>query len=109
MRSGSPLRARWADAGLEPTINTPIEAAAAALATAVDLPMTATGEETLTLVRGLAQIARHLNRPEIHYRGADPCETTGARGSGSADPRPGSSDRPAGAALWERPAGVEAG
>ncbi|PZS32816.1 MAG: hypothetical protein DLM61_06260 [Pseudonocardiales bacterium] len=52
---------------MEPTINTPIEAAAAALATAVDVPMTATGEETLTLVRGLAQIGppqrTHRGRP----------------------------------------------
>jgi hypothetical protein len=42
------------------TINAPVEAAAAALATAAALPMTATGEETLTLVRDLAQIAHHL-------------------------------------------------
>ena len=46
---------------MESTISTPIEAAAAALATAADLPMTATGEETLTLVRDLAQIAHHLS------------------------------------------------
>ncbi|PZS14963.1 MAG: hypothetical protein DLM60_18250 [Pseudonocardiales bacterium] len=45
---------------METTIKAPIEAAAAALATAAALPMTATDEETLTLVRGLAQIARHL-------------------------------------------------
>jgi hypothetical protein len=45
---------------MEPTINVPVEAAAAALATAAALPMTVTGEETLTLVRDLAQIARHL-------------------------------------------------
>ncbi len=45
---------------MEPTINAPVEAAAAALATAAALPMTVTGEETLTLVRDLAQIARHL-------------------------------------------------
>ncbi|MGH3780576.1 MAG: hypothetical protein ACRDRO_08075, partial [Pseudonocardiaceae bacterium] len=45
---------------METTINAPIEAAAAALATAAALPMTATDEETLTLVRDLAQIARHL-------------------------------------------------
>lgn len=45
---------------METTINAPIEAAAAALATAATLPMTATGEETLTLVRDLARIARHL-------------------------------------------------
>lgn len=41
-------------------INTPIEQAAAALADAATLPMTATAEETLTLVRDLARIARHL-------------------------------------------------
>jgi hypothetical protein len=45
---------------METTINAPIEAAAAALATAAALPMTATDEETLTLVRDLAQIAHHL-------------------------------------------------
>ncbi|MGH3778188.1 MAG: hypothetical protein ACRDRR_21035 [Pseudonocardiaceae bacterium] len=45
---------------METTINTPIEAAAAALATAAALPMTATDEETLTLVCDLARIARHL-------------------------------------------------
>jgi hypothetical protein len=45
---------------MELTINTPIEAAAAALATAAASPMTTTGEETLTLVQDLAQIARHL-------------------------------------------------
>ncbi len=45
---------------MEPTITTPIEEAAAALATAATLPMTATGEETLTLVWDLARIARHL-------------------------------------------------
>lgn len=45
---------------MESTINAPIEAAAAALATAAAAPMTATGEETLTLVRDLARIARHL-------------------------------------------------
>ncbi|MDQ3762359.1 MAG: hypothetical protein M3460_11955 [Actinomycetota bacterium] len=45
---------------MNPTINTPIEEAAAALATAAALPMTATGEETLTLVWDLARIARHL-------------------------------------------------
>ncbi len=43
------------------TINTSIEEAAAALATAAALPMTATGEETLTLVCDLARIARHLS------------------------------------------------
>lgn len=37
-----------------------IEAAAAALASAADLPMPTTGEETLTLVWDLARIARHL-------------------------------------------------
>ena len=46
---------------MESTISTPIEAAAAALATAAELPMTATGEETLTLVRDLARIAHHLS------------------------------------------------
>ena len=45
---------------MEPTINSPIEAAAAALATAAALPMTATDDETLTLVCELARIARHL-------------------------------------------------
>jgi hypothetical protein len=45
---------------MENTINSPIEAAAAALATAAALPMTVTGEETLTLVCDLARIARHL-------------------------------------------------
>jgi hypothetical protein len=42
------------------TINAPIDTAAAALATAAALPMTATGEETVTLVRDLARIACHL-------------------------------------------------
>ncbi len=46
---------------MEPTINTPVKAAAVALATAADLPTTATGEETLVLVRDLAQIAHHLS------------------------------------------------
>jgi hypothetical protein len=45
---------------MEPTINAPIEAAAAALAAAAASPMTATGEETLTLVWDLARIAHHL-------------------------------------------------
>jgi hypothetical protein len=45
---------------MEPIINAPIEVAAAALATAAASPMTATGEETLTLVWDLARIARHL-------------------------------------------------
>ncbi|MCA1822152.1 MAG: hypothetical protein ABR528_04715 [Pseudonocardiaceae bacterium] len=45
---------------MEPTINAPIDAAAAALATAVVLPMTASGDETLALVRDLARIACHL-------------------------------------------------
>jgi hypothetical protein len=45
---------------MESTITVPVEVAAAALATAAASPMTATGEETLTLVRDLAQIARHL-------------------------------------------------
>ncbi|HKR48074.1 MAG TPA: hypothetical protein VJT72_00600 [Pseudonocardiaceae bacterium] len=44
-----------------PTINTPIEEAAAALATAAASPMTATDEETLTLVWDLARIAHHLS------------------------------------------------
>ncbi|MBV9161163.1 MAG: hypothetical protein JO309_00895 [Pseudonocardiales bacterium] len=46
---------------MDPAINTPIGAAAAALATAAALPMTTTNEETLTLVRDLARIARHLS------------------------------------------------
>jgi hypothetical protein len=46
---------------MKPTITAPIEAAAAALATAAASPMTATGEETLTLVWDLARIARHLS------------------------------------------------
>lgn len=45
---------------MESTINASIEVAAAALATAAAAPMTPTGEETLTLVRDLARIARHL-------------------------------------------------
>ncbi|MBV8541494.1 MAG: hypothetical protein JO063_06400 [Pseudonocardiales bacterium] len=45
---------------MKPTINAPVEAAAAALATAATSPMTATGEETLTLVWDLARIAHHL-------------------------------------------------
>jgi hypothetical protein len=45
---------------MEPTITTPTEVAAASLATAAALPMTATDEETLTLVQDLARIARHL-------------------------------------------------
>ncbi|MBV9012290.1 MAG: hypothetical protein JO272_09620 [Pseudonocardiales bacterium] len=45
---------------MEATITAPVEVAAAALATAAAAPMTATGEETLTLVRDLAQIAHHL-------------------------------------------------
>lgn len=45
---------------MESTITAPIEVAAAALAAAVTSPMPATSEETLTLVRDLAQIARHL-------------------------------------------------
>ena len=35
---------------MEPTINTPVEAAAAAVATATALPMTAADEDILTLV-----------------------------------------------------------
>ena len=45
---------------MEATINAPIDAAAEALATAAALPLTATGEETLTVVRDLARIAHHL-------------------------------------------------
>jgi hypothetical protein len=45
---------------MESTINAPIDAAVAALATAAALPMTATGEEAVTLVRDLARIACHL-------------------------------------------------
>lgn len=45
---------------MKPTINAPIGEAAAALATAAALPMTGTDEQTLTLVRELAQIARAL-------------------------------------------------
>lgn len=41
-------------------INAPIDAAAAALATAAAAPITASGEETLALVRDLARIAHHL-------------------------------------------------
>jgi hypothetical protein len=46
---------------MDPAMNTPIGEAAAALATAAALPMTTTNEETLTLVRDLARIARHLS------------------------------------------------
>ena len=45
---------------MEPTVNAPIDTAAAALATAAALPMTASGDEALTLVRDLARIAGHL-------------------------------------------------
>lgn len=45
---------------METTINAPIDAAAAALATAAALPMTASGDDTLALVRDLARIACHL-------------------------------------------------
>jgi hypothetical protein len=45
---------------VEPTSNVPVEAAAAALATATALPMTSTGEDILTLVGDLARIARYL-------------------------------------------------
>jgi hypothetical protein len=45
---------------MEPTSNAPVEAAAAALATATALPMTATGEDILTLVADLARIAGYL-------------------------------------------------
>ena len=42
---------------MEPTSNAPVEAAAAALATATALPMTATDEDILTLLADLARIA----------------------------------------------------
>ncbi|MFZ0121736.1 MAG: hypothetical protein WAN20_08065 [Pseudonocardiaceae bacterium] len=45
---------------MEPTSNTPVEAAAAALAIATALPMTATDEDILTLVEDLERIARSL-------------------------------------------------
>ena len=45
---------------MDHTINAPIEQAAAALAHAAALPMTATDEQTLTLLWDLARIARHL-------------------------------------------------
>jgi hypothetical protein len=45
---------------MKTTINTPIQTAAEALATAAALPMTATDEETLALVGELARIAHHL-------------------------------------------------
>lgn len=45
---------------MEPTSNTPVEAAAVALATATALPMTASDEDILTLVEDLARIARSL-------------------------------------------------
>ena len=45
---------------MEPTTTTPLEGAAAALATAIVLPMTATDEDILTLVGDLARIARCL-------------------------------------------------
>jgi hypothetical protein len=45
---------------MEPTSNAPVEAAVEALATATALPMTATGEDILTLVADLARIARYL-------------------------------------------------
>lgn len=54
---------------MESTITVPVEVAAAALATAAASPMTATGEETLTLVRDLAQIARHLGELTAAARG----------------------------------------
>ena len=50
----------WRDV-MEPTSNTPVEAAAVALATATALPMTATDEDILTLVEDLARIARSLS------------------------------------------------
>lgn len=45
---------------MESPINAPIDAAASALATVAASPITATREETLTLVRDLARIAHHL-------------------------------------------------
>lgn len=45
---------------MEPTSNAPVEAAAAALATATALPMTAAGDDILTLVGDLARIAGYL-------------------------------------------------
>ncbi len=45
---------------METTRNAPVEAAAAALATATTLPMTTTGEDILTLVADLARIACYL-------------------------------------------------
>ena len=45
---------------MEPTSTAPVEAAVEALATATALPMTATGEDILTLVADLARIARYL-------------------------------------------------
>ncbi len=46
---------------IEPTSNASIETAVAALATATALPMTATGEDILTVVGDLAWIARYLD------------------------------------------------
>lgn len=45
---------------METTINAPIDAAATALAIAAASPITASTDETLTLVRDLERIARHL-------------------------------------------------
>jgi hypothetical protein len=45
---------------MESTINAPTQQAAAVLAAAAALPMTASGEQTLALVRDLARIARYL-------------------------------------------------
>ena len=45
---------------MEPTSNAPVEAAAATLATASALPMTAAGEDVLALVADLARIAHYL-------------------------------------------------
>jgi hypothetical protein len=45
---------------MEPTSTTPIETAVEALATATAVPMTATGEDILSLVTDLARIARYL-------------------------------------------------
>jgi hypothetical protein len=48
------------DVVMEPTINAPVDTAAAALAIAAASPITTTSDETLTLVRDLARIACYL-------------------------------------------------
>ncbi|MGH3899344.1 MAG: hypothetical protein ACRDTA_14105 [Pseudonocardiaceae bacterium] len=53
---------------MDSTINTRIEAAAAALTTAATLPMTASDEETLTLVCDLTRVARHLSELTLAAR-----------------------------------------